>query len=146
MVVVNAARGRPHLRLGLVPPTSARGALLWIRVDADVRRITEHFFARNLPIALVCHGAVPEVTGVVAVSTMGAPGAPLSAELDAVWAAPAGPLGPLGIILLSGIAVAVTRLRPDLTSGAATLVLALVAALDARRGRRRPTEQPAPTL
>ena len=29
----------------------------WIRVDADVRRITEHFFARDLPIALVCHGA-----------------------------------------------------------------------------------------
>ena len=29
----------------------------------------------------------------VAVSTMGAPGAPLSAELDAVWAAPAGPQG-----------------------------------------------------
>ena len=35
----------------------------WIRVDADVRRITEHFFARDLPIALVCHGAqVPPST------------------------------------------------------------------------------------
>ncbi|MEO3885495.1 hypothetical protein [Nonomuraea sp. B5E05] len=29
----------------------------------------------------------------MAVLTMGAPGAPLSAELDAVWAAPAGPIG-----------------------------------------------------
>ncbi|WP_433501236.1 DJ-1/PfpI family protein [Sphaerimonospora sp. CA-214678] len=38
----------------------------WIRVDADVRRITEHFFARNLPIALVCHGAqVPAVYGLL---------------------------------------------------------------------------------
>ena len=38
----------------------------WIRVDADVRRITEHFFARNLPIALICHGAqVPAVYGLL---------------------------------------------------------------------------------
>ena len=38
----------------------------WIRVDADVRRITEHFFARDLPIALVCHGAqVPAVYGLL---------------------------------------------------------------------------------
>ena len=29
----------------------------WIRVDSHVQRITEHFFARNLPIALICHGA-----------------------------------------------------------------------------------------
>jgi 2-hydroxymuconate-semialdehyde hydrolase len=34
-----------------------------------------------------------QVTRVVAVSTMGAPGAPLSSELDAVWAAPPGQLG-----------------------------------------------------
>jgi len=32
-----------------------------------------------------------QVTHVVAVSTMGAPGEPLSADLDALWAAPAGP-------------------------------------------------------
>ena len=38
----------------------------WIRVDADVRRITEHFFAQDLPIALVCHGAqVPAVYGLL---------------------------------------------------------------------------------
>jgi pimeloyl-ACP methyl ester carboxylesterase len=45
-------------------------------------------------VALSLAGARPQhVTAVVAVSTMGAPGAPLSAELDAVWAAPAGPQG-----------------------------------------------------
>jgi pimeloyl-ACP methyl ester carboxylesterase len=45
-------------------------------------------------VALSLAGSRPQqVTGVVAVSTMGAPGAPLSAELDAVWAAPAGPQG-----------------------------------------------------
>ena len=38
----------------------------WIRVDADVRRITEHFFAENKPVALVCHGAqVPAVYGLL---------------------------------------------------------------------------------
>jgi 2-hydroxymuconate-semialdehyde hydrolase len=45
-------------------------------------------------VALALAAARPrQVTRVVAVSTMGAPGAPLSAELDAVWAAPAGPVG-----------------------------------------------------
>ncbi|MEV4536554.1 DJ-1/PfpI family protein [Asanoa sp. NPDC049518] len=34
--------------------------------DVDVKRITEHVFARNLPIALVCHGAqVPAVYGLL---------------------------------------------------------------------------------
>src|SRR5690606_20542971 len=38
----------------------------WIRTDDHVRRITEHFFARNLPIALICHGAqVPAVYGLL---------------------------------------------------------------------------------
>lgn len=38
----------------------------WIRVDDDVRRITEYFFAQNLPIALICHGAqVPAVYGLL---------------------------------------------------------------------------------
>ena len=32
----------------------------------NVRRITEHFFAKDLPIALVCHGAqVPAVYGLL---------------------------------------------------------------------------------
>jgi 2-hydroxymuconate-semialdehyde hydrolase len=45
-------------------------------------------------VALSLASARPQqVTRVVAVSTMGAPGAPLSAELDAVWAAQAGPQG-----------------------------------------------------
>jgi 2-hydroxymuconate-semialdehyde hydrolase len=45
-------------------------------------------------VALSLAGTRPQqVTRVVAVSTMGTPGAPLSAELDAVWAAPAGPQG-----------------------------------------------------
>jgi pimeloyl-ACP methyl ester carboxylesterase len=45
-------------------------------------------------VALSLAAARPrQVTRVTAVSTMGAPGAPLSAELDAVWAAPAGPQG-----------------------------------------------------
>src|SRR5918998_3526952 len=34
----------------------------YIRVDAHVRRITEHFFARDLPIGLICHG--PQVPAV----------------------------------------------------------------------------------
>ncbi|WP_062437953.1 alpha/beta fold hydrolase [Herbidospora daliensis] len=45
-------------------------------------------------VALSLAAARPEqVTHVVAVATMGAPGAPLSPDLDAIWAAPAGPLG-----------------------------------------------------
>ena len=45
-------------------------------------------------VALALAAARPrQVTRVVAVSTMGAPGAPLSAELDALWAAPPGPAG-----------------------------------------------------
>ena len=45
-------------------------------------------------VALALAAARPrQVTHVAAVSTMGAPGAPLSPDLDAVWAAPAGPSG-----------------------------------------------------
>ncbi len=45
-------------------------------------------------VALALAAARPQqVTQVIAVSTMGAPGAPLSDELDAVWAAPAGLAG-----------------------------------------------------
>jgi len=45
-------------------------------------------------VALALAAARPErVARVVAVATMGAPGAPLSAELDALWAAPAGAVG-----------------------------------------------------
>jgi 2-hydroxymuconate-semialdehyde hydrolase len=45
-------------------------------------------------VALALAATRPErVTRVVAVSTMGAPGAPLSPDLDAVWAAPPGSAG-----------------------------------------------------
>ncbi|SCF39546.1 2-hydroxymuconate semialdehyde hydrolase [Micromonospora matsumotoense] len=45
-------------------------------------------------VALALAAARPQqVTRVVAVATMGAPGAPLSADLDALWGAPAGPIG-----------------------------------------------------
>src|SRR4051812_11338387 len=38
----------------------------YIRLDPDVRRITEHFFARDLPVGLVCHGPqVPAVYGLL---------------------------------------------------------------------------------
>ena len=46
-------------------------------------------------VALALAAARPDqVTRVVAVSTMGAPGAPLSADLDALWAARPGPGAP----------------------------------------------------
>jgi 2-hydroxymuconate-semialdehyde hydrolase len=45
-------------------------------------------------VALALAAARPlQVTRVVAVATMGAPGAPLSEDLDALWAAPPGPDG-----------------------------------------------------
>ena len=49
--------------------------------------------AHNLRNAMLALAAArpQQVTRVVGVSTMGAPGAPLSADLDAIWAAPAGP-------------------------------------------------------
>jgi protease I len=38
----------------------------YIRVDPHVRRITEHFFARELPVGLICHGPqVPAVYGLL---------------------------------------------------------------------------------
>jgi protease I len=38
----------------------------YIRTDPDVRRITEHFFARDLPVGTICHGPqVPAVYGLL---------------------------------------------------------------------------------
>ncbi len=38
----------------------------YIRMDPDVRRITEHFFERDLPVGLICHGPqVPAVYGLL---------------------------------------------------------------------------------
>lgn len=46
----------------------------------------------------------------------------------------------VGIAVLVGIGFSVVHVRPEVTSAAATLVLAAVAALDARRGHRRGLE------
>jgi 2-hydroxymuconate-semialdehyde hydrolase len=82
-------------------PTGSRGGLrLWTEQAAGVMdalgvesyAVVGHSMGGAVALALAA--ARPrQVTRVVAVSTMGAPGAPLSAELDAVWAAPASPLG-----------------------------------------------------
>jgi protease I len=38
----------------------------YIRTDPDVRRITEHFFANDLPVGTICHGPqVPAVYGLL---------------------------------------------------------------------------------
>jgi protease I len=38
----------------------------YIRTDPDVRRITEHFFERDLPVGTICHGPqVPAVYGLL---------------------------------------------------------------------------------
>ena len=82
-------------------PAGSRGGLrLWTEqaaglMDAlgiDQYAVVGHSMGGAVALALAA--ARPQrITRVVAVSTMGAPGAPLSAELDAVWAAPAGPIG-----------------------------------------------------
>ena len=82
-------------------PAGSRGGLrLWTEQAAGLMDAlgVEHYavvgHSMGGAVALALAAARPQqVTRVVAVSTMGAPGAPLSAELDAVWAAPAGPLG-----------------------------------------------------
>jgi pimeloyl-ACP methyl ester carboxylesterase len=82
-------------------PEGARGGLkLWTEQAAGlmdalgVERYAVVGHSMGGAVALALAAARPEqVTRVVAVSTMGAPGAPLSADLDAIWAAPAGPLG-----------------------------------------------------
>jgi 2-hydroxymuconate-semialdehyde hydrolase len=82
-------------------PAGSRGGLrLWTEqaaglMDAlgiDQYAVVGHSMGGAVALALAA--ARPQrITRVVAVSTMGAPDAPLSAELDAVWAAPAGPIG-----------------------------------------------------
>jgi protease I len=38
----------------------------YIRIEPDVRRITEHFFANDLPVGTICHGPqVPAVFGLL---------------------------------------------------------------------------------
>ncbi|GAB1818667.1 alpha/beta fold hydrolase [Herbidospora sp. RD11066] len=83
-----------------IPPGSRGGLRLWTEQAAALMDAlgAEHYavvgHSMGGAVALALAAAHPRrVTHVVAVSTMGAPGAPLSADLDAIWAAPAGPLG-----------------------------------------------------
>lgn len=83
-----------------IPPGSRGGLRLWTEQAAGLMDAlgVEHYavvgHSMGGAVALALAAARPErVTHVVAVSTMGAPGAPLSADLDALWAAPAGPAG-----------------------------------------------------
>ncbi|MEU7650678.1 alpha/beta hydrolase [Micromonospora taraxaci] len=83
-----------------VPAGSRGGLRLWTEQAAGLMDALgiEHYavvgHSMGGAVALALAAARPhQVTRVVAVSTMGAPGAPLSAELDAIWGAPAGPLG-----------------------------------------------------
>ncbi|WP_329008807.1 alpha/beta hydrolase [Micromonospora rifamycinica] len=83
-----------------VPAGSRGGLRLWTEqaaglmdaLGAGTYAVVGHSMGGAVALALAA--ARPrQVTRVVAVSTMGAPGAPLSADLDAIWAAPAGPAG-----------------------------------------------------
>jgi pimeloyl-ACP methyl ester carboxylesterase len=83
-----------------VPAGSRGGLRLWTEQAAGlmdalgVERYAVVGHSMGGAVALALAAARPErVTHVVAVATMGAPGAPLSADLDAIWAAPAGPPG-----------------------------------------------------
>ncbi|WP_435205133.1 alpha/beta fold hydrolase [Micromonospora sp. bgisy143] len=86
---------------GTPVPAGSRGGLrLWTEQAAGlmdalgVERYAVVGHSMGGAVALALAAARPErVTRVVAVSTMGAPEAPLSTDLDAVWAAPADPLG-----------------------------------------------------
>ncbi|WP_324651869.1 alpha/beta hydrolase [Georgenia sp. H159] len=79
-----------------LPPRSRGGLGVWTEQAAALMDALGHpsyavvGHSMGGAVALALAAARPEqVTHVVPVSTMGAPGAPLSAELDAVWAAPA---------------------------------------------------------
>lgn len=87
---------------GLTPlPAGSRGGLrLWTEQAAGLMdelgiesyAVVGHSMGGAVALSLA--SARPtQVTRVMAVSTMGAPGAPLSDDLDAVWAAPPGPAG-----------------------------------------------------
>ncbi|MEW2476523.1 alpha/beta hydrolase [Micromonospora gifhornensis] len=83
-----------------VPPGSRGGLRLWTEQAAGLMEALgiEHYtvvgHSMGGAVALALAAARPQqVTRVVAVSTMGAPGAPLSADLDAIWAVPASVLG-----------------------------------------------------
>lgn len=82
-------------------PAGSRGGLgVWVdqaaglmaALDVGSYAVVGHSMGGAVALALAA--AHPDrVTRVVAVSTMGAPGAPLSPDLDALWAAPPGEAG-----------------------------------------------------
>ena len=73
----------PSEYVGLVIPGGR--APEYIRLDADVRRITEYFFEQDLPVGTICHGPqVPAVYGLCA----GARPRP-SRRCGATWRTPA---------------------------------------------------------
>jgi 2-hydroxymuconate-semialdehyde hydrolase len=82
-------------------PTGSRGGLRsWTEQAAglmDALGLTPYAVVGHSmggAVAMALAAARPEaITGVVAVATMGAPGAPLSPELEAVWAALPGSIG-----------------------------------------------------
>lgn len=83
-----------------LPPGSRGGLRLWVEQAAELMdglgvqtyAVVGHSMGGAVALALAA--ARPEqVTRVVAVATMGAPGAPLSTDLEALWAAPPGLAG-----------------------------------------------------
>lgn len=83
-----------------LPPGSRGGLRLWtqhagrLMEELGINSYAVVGHSMGGAVALSLAAARPDqVTRVVGVATMGAPGAPLSPDLDAVWAAPAGPAG-----------------------------------------------------
>ncbi len=82
----------PHGSRGGLQVWTERAAALMDELGATAYSVVGHSMGGAVALALAA--ALPErVTRAVAVSTMGAPGAPLSPDLDALWGAPPGPHG-----------------------------------------------------
>ncbi|AKH85722.1 peptidase [Streptomyces sp. CNQ-509] len=85
----NGRRLPVDLAFSEVDPTGYAGLIIpggrapeYIRLDADVRRVTEYFFARNLPVGTVCHGPqVPAAYGLLKGRKTAAFG-PLAADME----------------------------------------------------------------
>jgi protease I len=70
-VDITFAEVDPSDYVGLVIPGGR--APEYIRTDPDVRRITEYFYEKNLPVGLICHGPqVPAVYGLLKGRTVAA--------------------------------------------------------------------------
>ncbi len=104
-----------------LPPGSRGGLRMWTDLAAglmdalgvETYAVVGHSMGGAVALAMAAERP-HQVSRVVAVSTMGAPGAPLSAELDAVWAAPADRTGAremLGRLLLDPALVTETAVE-----------------------------------